>query len=39
LAALVSFTRLSIQAHDPSDLFAGAFLGYVVAHYTVEQLR
>jgi hypothetical protein len=37
LAALVSFTRLSIQAHDPSDLFAGAFLGYVVAHYTVQQ--
>jgi membrane-associated phospholipid phosphatase len=37
LGGLVSFTRLSIQAHNPSDVFAGAFLGYVIAHYTVQQ--
>jgi hypothetical protein len=37
LAGLVAFTRVSLQAHNPSDLFAGAFLGYVIAHYTVQQ--
>jgi hypothetical protein len=37
LAGLVAFTRLSLQAHNPSDAFAGAFLGYVIAHYTVQQ--
>jgi hypothetical protein len=39
LAAFVGFTRLSVQAHNPSDVFAGAFLGYVIAHYTVEHLH
>ncbi|MGB6544420.1 MAG: phosphatase PAP2 family protein [Candidatus Acidiferrales bacterium] len=37
LAGLVGFTRISLQAHHPSDVFAGAFLGFVIAHYTVEQ--
>jgi len=39
LAAFVGFTRLSVQAHNPSDVFAAAFLGYVIAHYTVEHLH
>jgi len=39
LAALVGFSRIPLQAHNPSDVFAGAFLGYVIAHYTVEHLR
>ncbi|MGB6430990.1 MAG: phosphatase PAP2 family protein [Candidatus Acidiferrales bacterium] len=37
LAGLVSFTRLPIQAHNPSDVFAGAFLGFDIAHFTVQQ--
>jgi PAP2 superfamily len=37
LAGLVSFTRLPIQAHNPSDVFAGAFLGFTIAHFTVQQ--
>jgi membrane-associated phospholipid phosphatase len=37
LAALVGFTRIPLQAHNPSDVFAGAFLGFTIAHYTVEQ--
>ena len=31
--------RISLQAHNPSDVFAGAFLGYVIAHYTVEHFH
>ena len=39
LAGLVGFSRISLQAHNPSDVFAGAFLGYVIAHYTVEHFH
>jgi membrane-associated phospholipid phosphatase len=39
LAGVVSFSRVSLQAHNPSDVFAGAFLGIVIAHYTVEQFH
>jgi membrane-associated phospholipid phosphatase len=37
LAGLVGFTRIPLLAHNPSDVFAGAFLGFTIAHYTVEQ--
>jgi membrane-associated phospholipid phosphatase len=37
LAVLVGFTRIPLQAHNPSDVFAGGFLGFTIAHYTVEQ--
>jgi membrane-associated phospholipid phosphatase len=37
LAGLVSFTRITLQAHNPSDAFAGAFLGFTISHYTVQQ--
>jgi membrane-associated phospholipid phosphatase len=39
LAGLVGFSRVSLQAHHPSDVFAGAVLGYAVAHYTVLRLH
>ena len=39
LACLVGFSRVSLQAHHPSDVFAGAFLGYAIAHYTVLRLH
>jgi hypothetical protein len=39
LAGLVGFSRVSLQAHHPSDVFAGAFLGYAIAHYTVLRLH
>jgi membrane-associated phospholipid phosphatase len=35
VAALFGFSRISLQSHHPSDVFAGAFLGYTIAHYTV----
>jgi membrane-associated phospholipid phosphatase len=35
LAGLVGFSRLPLQAHYPSDVFAGAVLGYSIAHYVV----
>jgi membrane-associated phospholipid phosphatase len=35
LAGLVGFSRLPLQAHYPSDVFAGAVLGYTIAHYVV----
>ena len=35
LAGLVGFSRITLQAHFPSDVFAGATLGYVIAHYVV----
>lgn len=34
-AALVSFSRLTLQVHFPSDVFVGAVLGSVVSHYVV----
>jgi membrane-associated phospholipid phosphatase len=39
LAGLVGFSRVSLQAHHPSDVFAGAVLGYAIAHYTVLRLH
>jgi len=35
LAGLVGFSRVSLQSHFPSDVFAGGALGYVVGHYVV----
>jgi hypothetical protein len=39
LAGLVGFSRVSLQSHHPSDVFAGAVLGYTIAHYTVQRLH
>ena len=35
LASAVGFSRVTLQAHFPSDVFAGAALGYAVSHYVV----
>lgn len=35
LAALVGFSRITLQEHFPSDIFAGAVLGYSISHYVV----
>lgn len=35
LASLVGFSRVSLQSHFPSDVFAGAVLGYTISHYVV----
>lgn len=35
LAGLVGFSRITLQAHFPSDVFAGAVLGYSISHYVV----
>ena len=35
LAGLVGFSRITLQAHFPSDVFAGAVLGYTITHYIV----
>ena len=37
LAGLVGFSRVPLQSHFPSDVFAGAALGYVIAHYVVRH--
>ena len=39
LASLVGFSRVSLQSHFPSDVFAGAALGYAIAHYVVLRPR
>jgi membrane-associated phospholipid phosphatase len=39
LASLVGFSRVSLQSHFPSDVFAGAALGYAIAHYIVLRPR
>ena len=39
LAAAVGFSRVSLQSHHPSDVFAGAALGYAIAHYGVLHAR
>jgi membrane-associated phospholipid phosphatase len=35
LAGVVGFSRLTTQAHFPSDIFMGAALGYSVSHFAV----
>ncbi|HEV2492452.1 MAG TPA: phosphatase PAP2 family protein [Terriglobia bacterium] len=37
LASLVGFSRITQQSHFPSDVFAGAALGYFIAHGVVLQ--
>jgi hypothetical protein len=39
LATFVGFSRVSLQSHFPSDVFAGAALGYAIAHYVVLRPR
>ena len=39
LASLVGFSRLSLQSHFSSDVFAGAALGFTIAHYVVLRPR
>jgi membrane-associated phospholipid phosphatase len=39
LASLVGFSRVSLQSHFPSDVFAGAALGYAITHYIVLRPR
>lgn len=35
LAGLVGFSRIPLQSHFPSDVFAGAALGYIISHEIV----
>jgi hypothetical protein len=35
LATIVGFSRVTLQSHFPSDVFAGGALGYAVANYIV----
>ena len=39
LASLIGFSRVTTQSHFPSDVFAGAALGFVIAHYAVRHPR
>jgi membrane-associated phospholipid phosphatase len=39
LAGTVAFSRVSLQAHFPSDVFAGAALGYFIGRGVVLQNR
>jgi membrane-associated phospholipid phosphatase len=34
-ASLVAFSRVTLQAHFPADVFAGAALGYSISHFIV----
>lgn len=38
-ASLVGFSRLTLQSHFPSDIFAGAVLGYSLSHFVVLRPR
>ncbi|MGH9357168.1 MAG: phosphatase PAP2 family protein [Terriglobia bacterium] len=35
MAGIVGFSRITLLSHFPSDVFAGAFLGYVIVRYVV----
>ena len=35
LAGLVGFSRITLRAHFPSDVFVGVVLGYTITHYVV----
>ncbi len=35
LASLVGFSRITLQDHFPSDVFAGAALGFTISHFVV----
>ena len=35
LAGVVGFARVSLSSHFPSDVFAGAALGYTISRYAV----
>jgi hypothetical protein len=39
LATLVGFSRVPLESHFPSDVFAGAALGYVITHEIVLRKR
>lgn len=39
LAGLVGFSRVTLQSHFPSDVFAGAVLGYTMSRYVVLRER
>ena len=39
LAGLVAFSRVSNQNHFPSDVFAGAVIGYSISHFVVLRRR
>jgi len=36
-AGAIAFSRITQQAHFPSDVFAGAVLGYTTAHFVVSR--
>jgi len=38
-ATLIGFSRVTLQAHFPSDVFAGAAFGYVISRYIVMPGR
>jgi len=35
MAGIIGISRITLLSHFPSDVFAGAFLGYVIARYVV----
>jgi len=35
LAGAVGFSRITLQSHFTSDVFAGAVLGHSISHYAV----
>jgi membrane-associated phospholipid phosphatase len=39
LAGTIGFSRISLRAHFPSDVFLGGILGYAIARYDVLQDR
>jgi membrane-associated phospholipid phosphatase len=38
-ATFVGFSRITLQAHFPADVFAGAALGYSISHFVVLRRR